>query len=262
MVHKTDTAISKNSKNIFNFANIITTTFLFLFVVLAQAQNTPYPYSSTLRRIVDGDTIHVNVSNTAYKKIRMTNMDTAELHFPDGRGRTVAQPVWGERATQKLTELMSAPNISSDGLVWIDDHGLDKYGRTLGVVMLKMANGQFFDVNLAMVATGSAHPYFICTGPDCNETYLARRRIMQYVEACESAKAEQLGVHHPTQGLAELPFEFRARMSRTRPSRFVADVTTRQVMAPSEYRRIDVCKRIFFNTREDAVRAGFDVSRL
>lgn len=86
--------------------------------------------------IADGDTLTVLVDHEQVK-VRLAEIDAPEAHQD-----------YGQRAKQALGNLVFGK------VVFVDDEGKDRYGRTIGRVRL----GQL-DVNAEMVRTGYAWVY-------------------------------------------------------------------------------------------------------
>ena len=204
----------------------------------------------TIVRVSDGDTVRVQPDNLRAKpiSIRVIGTDTAELHLPDGRGHFVGQGYWGEQGYEQMKYF--APVGTH---VTIQGHGLDKYGRTLG----RIIRGRT-DINLEMVRSGWAYPYIICSGPTCTPGFFRTERVGLYLKACAEARASGRGVFNPQKPLMELPFEFRMRIEGRKPEKFVGDFVTKALYAPAEYKKVDICRSVFFLTAADARRAGYN----
>jgi len=220
-------------------------------VSIAKAFALESVHDGYISRIVDGDTVHFkndsdNEADEALK-IRMIGIDAPELHFPDGSGKMRAQNPWGQDATDFLQSL-----IPPQSAVRLQDLGRDKYKRVLGRLFYK---GK--DVNLKMVREGMAFPYIICEGKNCDEKYFEKEHVSEYFEACKIARKEKKGIYDPNNPLAELPFEFRMRLSKQDPSKIIGDFETRKLYPPAAYKKVDLCQRVFFLKMEDAVRAGY-----
>jgi hypothetical protein len=108
-----------------------------------------------------------------------------------------------------------------------------------------------------MVRSGWASPYVYCSGVTCAPGYLERENVAAYMQACDDARAEGLGIFNPASLMEEQPFEFRLRMQERRPDKYVGDCGTRQLFEPREYSQVDVCRRIFFDTEENANALGY-----
>ena len=86
---------------------------------------TPYTYKCNLLRVIDGDTIDVDVDlgfDVWLKKqrVRLSGIDT-----PESRTRNLAEKALGLAAKERLIELCSGP-------ITLISHGTGKYGRILG----------------------------------------------------------------------------------------------------------------------------------
>jgi endonuclease YncB( thermonuclease family) len=198
--------------------------------------------------VTDGDTVRVEpLDGGPVMKIRMMGIDTPESKLPV-RGGVVGQQPWGDQAAAMLASMLPLGTR-----VTVEDHGTDRYGRTLGRLYVE----DHFDVNYAMVRSGWALPYIYCTGEDCVPGYLERENVAAYLNACEAARQEGIGVFDPYNPLDEAPFVFRLRMQRRRPEKYVGDFRTRRLYRPEEYHLVDVCRIVFFSNTEQANALGF-----
>lgn len=214
----------------------------------------------TIVKIVDGDTVWVSPNNQdengdtgakmEHLKIRMLGMDTPETHLP-APGGTVGQEPWGSSAADHLTNLLPLGEK-----VIVKDNGHDKYGRTLAFVFVGNT-----DINLEMVRSGWAVPYIICEGANCNPDFFKNQRVADYFDACNEARDAGKGIWRPSNPLKELPFEFRLRVQKRKADKFVGDFATSQYRRPAEYRKIDICSRVFFMQEADAKNAGYTAIR-
>jgi len=112
---------------------------IFLLVPLSDAQ----AGSLKVSRVTDGDTIRVR-DDKVEKIIRLVGIDAPEISH---KKREPSQP-FGQTATKYLAGLVLNKTVE------IKEHGLDRYGRTLGVVFVAGKN-----VNLEMVKAGYAEVY-------------------------------------------------------------------------------------------------------
>ncbi len=202
--------------------------------------------------VADGDTLRVQPddgANGEELRIRMIGMDTPELHLPVAGQSPVGQAPWGQQASDALEAMVPAYTE-----VIVEVHGLDRYRRTLGRIYLA---SDWTDVNYAMVRSGWATPYIYCSGVTCAPGYLERENVQSYLEACDAARSEGLGVFNPNSFMDEQPFEFRLRMQNRTPDKHVGDFGSRKLYQPTEYSQVDVCRRIFFDTESHAEALGF-----
>jgi micrococcal nuclease len=92
-----------------------------------------------VKHVVDGDTVYV-CKNGQNIKVRLDSIDCPE----DG------QP-WGESATGGLIKIIGGQHIR------IEEHGLDRYGRTLATLFARnKKNNEWMNVNERMVTLGHA----------------------------------------------------------------------------------------------------------
>ena len=199
----------------------------------------------TITKNVDGDTVWLESEDTRLK-VRFHNIDAPETHLA-APGGVVGQGEWGKSASKHLEDL-----IPVGTQVEVRDEGQDKYKRTLGHVLLKGV-----DTGLEMVRAGWAIPYVICSGATCNEDHLQKERISDYVAFCRAARTSGRGIFDPESPLTEMPFEFRLRVQKRRPDKFVGDYERGIYFSPADYDKVDVCQRIFFAKETDAGRLGY-----
>ena len=131
----------------------------------------PFLYNCTIQRIVDGDTIDVNIDLGfgiwLYKeRIRIAGIDT-----PEKRTRDKVEKIFGLAATAKAHTLI--PEGSS---VIIRTHRdkAGKYGRTMGEFI--MEDGRYYTE--VMVETHHAVPYHGQSKDDIQEEHLKNREIL------------------------------------------------------------------------------------
>lgn len=237
-----------------------------MFLFLGGAQAKINYEEGVLEKISDGDTVWVKTKTRPENfllsdsileltdqvrgrlKIRMVGMDAAEVHLPTPSHGVVGQGRFGDAGTVELEKLIQ---IGEE--VTVEDHGFDVYKRTLGRLFVGKK-----DINLAMVKSGWAIPYIICSGAECDGNYVERENVEGYVKACEQAQKSGLGLFNPKDPLKEMPFEFRLRMQERTPDKLVGDFYTRTLYAAEDYRDVDVCSRVFFMKEAEARKAGFE----
>jgi len=207
-------------------------------------------------RNIDGDTVWVCPEGRGDcdgilqmpVKIRMVGMDAPEYHYPTSLGY-VGQGKWGKLAHERFREM--APVGQK---VEVEEVGRDSYGRMLARVYV----GEF-NTNLEMIRLGWAVPYFICEGP-CNQDYFMREKVKAYVDACNGAKKEGLGIFDPSEPLSEMPFEFRLRMQNRILEKPVGDFGTKLLYEAAAYKKVDPCYRVFFRSVKDALDVGYRIA--
>ena len=103
-----------------------------------------YDYASTVVRVVDGDSVHLNADLGFYielhdRSVRIAHIDAPELSTDAGKA--------AKTYAQELLPVGSRVTLYS--------HELDKYGRVLGTITL--ADGR--DFGTVMLEAGQAVPY-------------------------------------------------------------------------------------------------------
>ena len=110
--------------------------FLIGALLVSQVSNAEYLESLKIKRVVDGDTIHVFYQDEVYK-IRLTEIDAPERDQP-----------YGSNSTEYLKSLLK------EGMVDVDISGTDRYGRKLGRLYWRG-----IDINRELVSAGYAWVY-------------------------------------------------------------------------------------------------------
>lgn len=203
--------------------------------------------AGTVTKISDGDTIKVQPAKGDVLTIRMTGMDTPELHLPTKGKGIVEQPYWGQAAADQL-----ARRIAVGDRVTLMSYGFDKYGRTLARVFKDGV-----DINLEMVRSGWGALYLVCGKGECDSDYAEAYAIDEYIAACNEAVEHGRGIFNPKGPLDELPFEFRLRMGDRQPDKYVGNYETHDLVHPADYHHVDVCQRVFFLDPADAEALGY-----
>lgn len=136
-------------------ANLIFGAAIYIFGALAAQAQQPVvaPHGTVaakVQRVVDGDTIHVRLSDEAQisglgrgadVKVRIVGIDAPESCQP-----------WGRESTKALRQMLPLGHV-----VQLRPVGVDKYGRLLSDVYATVPqNDSVFNVAAAMVATGNA----------------------------------------------------------------------------------------------------------
>ena len=105
-------------------------------LLVSQVSNAEYLESLKIKKVVDGDTVHVFYQDEVYK-IRLTEIDAPERDQP-----------YGSNSTEYLKSLLK------EGMVDVDISGTDRYGRKLGRLYWR---GK--DINRELVSAGYAWVY-------------------------------------------------------------------------------------------------------
>lgn len=230
------------------------------------AQGRSFYQEGSIQKVSDGDTVWFYPDKSSWGfdlssgldtdwgpsaegrlTIRMMGMDAPESHLPAPGHGMVGQPPWGDWSTSYLSQL-----VQSGKNAILHNLGRDKYGRTLGFIFRKD-----HDLNLLMVQAGWAIPYIICEGQSCNQNFWKTQRVREYLMACDEARLARRGIFDPRKPMKEMPFEFRLRMTGRVPEKYVGDYNTHKLYAPDKYKSVDLCRRIFFLRKNDAIRMGF-----
>ena len=132
----------------------------------------PFLYNCTIQRIVDGDTIDVNIDLGfgiwLYKeRIRIAGIDT-----PEKRTRDKVEKIFGLAATAKAHELVPE---GSHCIIRTRRDKAGKYGRTMGDFI--MTDGRLYTE--VMVETNHAVPYEGQSKDDIQDAHLKNREILQ-----------------------------------------------------------------------------------
>ena len=105
-------------------------------LLISQVFYAEYLESLKIKKVVDGDTVHVFYQDQVYK-IRLTEIDAPERDQP-----------YGNNSTEYLKGLLK------EGKVDVDISGTDRYGRKLGRLYW-----QGMDINRELVSAGYAWVY-------------------------------------------------------------------------------------------------------
>ena len=112
-----------------------------------------YTYKAKLDRVVDGDTIDVNIDLgfdiSVHKRVRLAGIDT-----PESRTRDVEEKKRGLAAKDRLVDILSK------GSLQVESKEVGKYGRVLGSLTVYPDNLDLpIDVNQTLIDEGHAVEY-------------------------------------------------------------------------------------------------------
>lgn len=200
-------------------------------------------YKATVDRVVDGDTIHLKKPVLGTTKVRFVNMDTPETYHQPKSELDKNQLRFGQQATDYLKTLLSSGDQVT---LKIGPEAKDNYGRLLAQVKTKKG----LNTNLELVKKGYAPTYFIWPVGDEKDYHT-------FQKAVKEAKEKGLGIWNEAAPLLEQPFEFRAREQKKGLTRYVGDSSVKTYVSPDKWKEIDVDKRIFFASKEEAEQAGY-----
>ena len=112
-----------------------------------------YTYKAKLDRVVDGDTIDVNIDLgfdiSVHKRVRLAGIDT-----PESRTRDLEEKKRGLAAKDRLIEILDK------GSLQVESKEVGKYGRVLGVLHVYPESLDLpINVNETLVSEGHAVEY-------------------------------------------------------------------------------------------------------
>ncbi len=113
-----------------------------------------FEYFCKLERVVDGDTIDVNIDlgfQVWHKaRVRMLGIDT-----PESRTRNLEEKALGLASKARLKELLKGKKVKIE---CSKEKG--KFGRVLAIVWTVDKEGKEIDINSQLIEEGHARPYF------------------------------------------------------------------------------------------------------
>jgi|DEB0MinimDraft_12_1074336.scaffolds.fasta_scaffold05297_6 micrococcal nuclease len=130
-----------------------------------------YTYKAHVTRVVDGDTIDVDIDlgfGMVYKKqrVRMMAIDT-----PESRTRDLEEKFYGKESKYFLQDLIQ----SVEDKVTLISHEKGKFGRILGEIFIE---GEEKSVNQLMVDNHHAVPYYGGNKDLTNEHHMLNRKAL------------------------------------------------------------------------------------
>ena len=116
-----------------------------------------YIYKAKLERVVDGDTvdalIDLGFDTWVKKRIRYKGIDTWE-----SRTKDLDEKKLGIAAKERNKELLESVS-SKPGYFRLKSHGVGKYGRVLGEILIKDTEGIEYNINQTLIDEGHAYIY-------------------------------------------------------------------------------------------------------
>ena len=114
-----------------------------------------YEYFCKVTRVVDGDTIDVNIDLgfdiRHAARVRMMGIDT-----PESRTRNLEEKAMGLASKARLKELLKGKKIKIE----TSKEGKGKFGRILADVIAFDKDGTEINCNKQLIEEGHARPYF------------------------------------------------------------------------------------------------------
>ena len=128
-----------------------------------------YRYKVYVKRIVDGDTVDVDIDlgfGMIYKKqrVRMMGIDT-----PESRTRDLEEKFYGKASKAHLTKILNGQDVQ------LVSHDKGKFGRILGELYVGNSN---FSVNQQMIKEYHAVPYFGQSKDETEQGHLWNRAAL------------------------------------------------------------------------------------
>ena len=114
----------------------------------------PYFYNAELKRIVDGDTVDVEI-DLGFKVMTRTRIRVYGIATPETRTRDLTERARGIEAKNMFKHLkkLFGPKV------FLASYGTGKYGRTLGDLWFQVDAKHWINYSQLMVGEGLAEPY-------------------------------------------------------------------------------------------------------
>jgi len=142
----------------------------------------PFLYKCVIQRIVDGDTVDIDIDLGFGIWLRKERVRVAGIDTPEKRTRDKIEKMFGLAATAKAHKLIPE---GSECIVRTRRDKAGKYGRTMGDFV--MTDGRLYTE--VMVETHHAVPYEGQAKADVEAAHLVNREILW-----ESGEVERLGL--------------------------------------------------------------------
>lgn len=129
-------------------------------------QKAEYKYNAEVVRVVDGDTVIANV-DVGFNMFKKCNIRLHGINTPETRTRDLNEKAKGLEAKDRLIELL----LEYDNKFVLESKGLDKYGRSLGILWtgyhyvetypgISADRPVYLSINDLLVMEGLAEEYF------------------------------------------------------------------------------------------------------
>ena len=115
----------------------------------------PYFYNAKVSRVVDGDTVDVEL-DLGFEVMTRKRIRVYGINTPETRTRDKTEKARGIEAKNMLNHL----NKLFGPTVFLASHGRGKYGRTLGDLWFQVDAKNWINYSQLMVGEGLAEPYF------------------------------------------------------------------------------------------------------
>lgn len=132
-----------------------------------------YEYKATIRRVVDGDTVDVDIDLgfgviMANQRIRLKGIDT-----PESRTRDLVEKKFGKLAARFLTE-----QLGETCTLRTTKDKKGKFGRILGEFITKDSEGISLSINELMISENMAVEYYGQSKDDVESEHLLNRQLL------------------------------------------------------------------------------------
>ena len=116
-----------------------------------------YTYNAKLIRVVDGDTV-IAMVDLGFNTWKQTNIRFYGIDAYESRTRDLEEKEKGLKAKQLVIDVLE----KSNGEFVLKSMGLDKYGRSLGILKVSDEEAEYgsIDLNQYLVNEGLAVPYY------------------------------------------------------------------------------------------------------
>jgi micrococcal nuclease len=116
-----------------------------------------YTYNAKLIRVVDGDTV-IAMVDLGFNTWKQTNIRFYGIDAYESRTRDLEEKEKGLKAKQLVIDVLE----KSNGEFILKSMGLDKYGRSLGILKVPDEEAEYgsTDLNQYLVNEGLAVPYY------------------------------------------------------------------------------------------------------
>lgn len=116
-----------------------------------------YTYNAKLVRVIDGDTV-IAMVDLGFNTWKQANIRFYGIDAYESRTRDLEEKEKGLKAKQLVIDMLEKTN----GEFVLKSKGLDKYGRSLGIIFVPFeeAENDSLDLNQYLINEGLAVPYF------------------------------------------------------------------------------------------------------
>jgi len=115
-----------------------------------------FKYNAEIVRVIDGDTV-VAMVDLGFSTWTKSTIRFYGINCPESRTRDLEEKSRGLAAKGRLLELLE----SNDNKFILQSHGIGKYGRCLGTLLVPVSpeSKELLDINMTLVNEGHAVEY-------------------------------------------------------------------------------------------------------